>query len=230
MRGIGAYYELEVHCAGEPDPQTGYLLNISAIDEAVRQHAIPIIEHAARHHPHRDPATVLAPITHALQAPLANSVRGVRWRLSPYYSAAMATPASDRVLISQQFEFSASHRLHVRELSDQRNREIFGKCNNPNSHGHNYRIEVTIVRALDEPHTLSIAELERIVNSTVIQRFDHKHLNLDTSEFATLNPSVENIAWVCFKLLQQPIAAAGGGLKSITVWETEKTSCTYPAA
>jgi 6-pyruvoyltetrahydropterin/6-carboxytetrahydropterin synthase len=141
----------------------------------------------------------------------------------------MTTRAPDRVLVSQQFEFSASHRLHVREFSDQRNREIFGKCNNPNGHGHNYCIEVTISRAIDDPRAISVSQLERIVNETVILRFDHKHLNLDTKEFAALNPSVENIAKVCFELLVDPIGGAGGEVKRVTVWETEKTSCTYPA-
>lgn len=228
MQGIGAFYELEVQCIGEPDPRTGYLLNISAIDEAVRLHAIPIIEDAARRTPQGDPAAVLASLVPALRSPLGNSVRMIRWRLSPYYSLAMTSRAPDRVLLSQQFEFSASHRLHVREFGEQRNREVFGKCNNPNSHGHNYRIEVTISRALDEQRAMSLVELERIVNETVLQRFDHKHLNLDTKEFATLNPSVENIAKVCFDLLAGPIAGDGAELKRITVWETEKTSCTYP--
>jgi 6-pyruvoyltetrahydropterin/6-carboxytetrahydropterin synthase len=229
MRGLGAYYELDVRCTGEPDPATGYLLNISAIDEAVRQHALPVIEGEARRTPQRDPARVLALLAPALQPVLRGRLRSIRWRLSPYYSLDMSIAAPHRVLLSQQFEFSASHRLHVREFSDQRNREIFGKCNNPNSHGHNYRLEVAISRAVDDSHALTLPEIERIVNETVIQRFDHKHLNHDTREFATLNPSVENIAKVCYELLAVPMAGAGGELKRVTVWETEKTSCTYPA-
>ena len=74
-----------------------------------------------------------------------------------------------------------------------------------------------------------IARLETLVRETVVDRFDHTHLNLDTDEFAELNPSVEHIARVCHALLADPVRAAGGCLEQVTVWETEKTSCTYPA-
>lgn len=228
MAGLGAFYQLEIRCRGEPDPLTGYLLNISVIDEAVRQHAIPLIQRAADQAPHSDPAALLQSLLSSLQGPLRSSLAAIRWHLSPYYSLAMTTRAPDRVLLSQQFEFSASHRLHVTQFSDQRNREIFGKCNNSNGHGHNYRLEVTVSRALDDPQAIALPALERIVNERIIQRFDHKHLNLDAPEFAQVNPSVENIAKVCFTLLTEPISLAGGLLRRVTVWETEKTSCTYP--
>lgn len=235
MSGVGAYYELEVVCRGEPDPVTGYLVNISAIDGAVREHAIPIVQRAFGN-PSSDAALVLQQIMSALQPPLRDSVTRIRWRLTPYYSVAMSAPESSRILMSQQFEFSASHRLHVPELGESRNREIFGKCNNPNSHGHNYRVEVNVaVNALPAQGSapddggMTLQRLEQIVNETVITRFDHKHLNLDTAEFAALNPSVENIARICYELLQRPIAQAGGELKNVRIWETEKTSCLYPA-
>ena len=228
MQGIGAYYELDVRCTGTPDLTTGYLVNISAIDEAVRLHAIPLIQQAALQTPQPEPASMLGEIVTALQQTLHQSVKSIRWRLSPYYSLTMSTRTTERVLVAQQFEFSASHRLHVPSLSDQKNRDVFGKCNNPNSHGHNYRLEVAVSRELDQ-HGMSLRTLEEIVNQTVIQRFDHKHLNLDTREFASMNPSVENIAKACFDLLVEPINRGGGALQYVTVWETEKTSCTYPA-
>ena len=139
----------------------------------------------------------------------------------------MQVTAQHQLAISQQFEFSASHRLHVPSISDAENRRVFGKCNNPHGHGHNYRLEVAVAKPLDAP--FSLATLERIVDQSVIQRFDHKHLNLDTTEFASLNPSVENIAKVCFDLLRGPIDAAGGSLQRVKLWETEKTCSTYPA-
>ena len=137
----------------------------------------------------------------------------------------------DRFQISQQFDFAAAHRLHSPALDEQRNRETFGKCNNPNGHGHNYRLQVDASASLsDTPERpkLDLAVLERIVNEQVIQRFDHTHLNLDTPEFATLNPSVEHIAKVCHDLLIQPIDHAGGRLELVTIWETDRTSCSYP--
>lgn len=233
MASLGAFYELQVTCRGEADPVTGYMMNISEIDKAVRSRALPIIAQTLRERPNTQPAAILRKLLSALQPPLHDRVVQVRWRLNPYYSISMNASAPDRVLVRQQFEFSASHRLHVPELSDAQNRAIFGKCNNPNSHGHNYRVEPAVSVALpaeDEEISLTLPQLERIVDETLIQRFDHKHLNRDTAEFATLNPSVENIARVCYDLLAPAIAKAGGSLAYVTIWETEKTSCRYPAA
>jgi len=163
-------------------------------------------------------------------------VARVRWRLTPYYSVEMSIDATEIVLLRQQFEFAASHRLHSAGLSDADNRAMFGKCNNPSGHGHNYRIEPCVELCLSgELPALSLGDLERLVNLTLIERYDHKHLNVDTPEFACagFNPSVENIARECFHRLSPAIAAhaaAGGArLRHVTVWETDKTSCTYPA-
>lgn len=134
------------------------------------------------------------------------------------------------VRLAQQFEFAASHRLHVSHLSDAENREIFGKCNNEHGHGHNYRLEVAVeVKPPAKPDgapSMSLPQLEEIVAETAIRRFDHKNLNVELPEFADRNPSVENIAQVIFDLLNDPISAAGGRLSHVTVWETAKTSCT----
>jgi 6-pyruvoyltetrahydropterin/6-carboxytetrahydropterin synthase len=154
----------------------------------------------------------------------------VTWWLSPFYSLTMETHSMDRVLIGQQFDFAAAHRLHCPDLDEQTNREVFGKCNNANGHGHNYRVGVTASVELDgQPPRFRLADLERLVDDRIIDRFDHTHLNLDTDEFAGLNPSVEHIAKVCHDLLREPIAAAGGQLEHVTVWETDKTWCRYPA-
>jgi 6-pyruvoyltetrahydropterin/6-carboxytetrahydropterin synthase len=239
MLGVGAHHELEVVCRGNPDPVTGYMMNISVIDKAVRDVALPMIQRVIDETQSPqivDPGQALARIVPALQPKLGQSVVSVCWRLSPYYWVAMTASNLNRVFISQQFEFAAAHRLHVDSYSDARNREIFGKCNNPNGHGHNYRIEATVsvplvtdglMDRMQEHFTL--ADLEQIVDETIIQRFDHKHLNLDTLEFATLNPSVEHIAKVCHDLLVEPVRSGGGTLARVTIWETQKTRATYPA-
>jgi len=232
MEAMGAFYELDVICRGEADPVTGYMMNISAIDKAVRAHALPIIAAAVRQRPETQPAFVLIDVLAGLQEVLHQSVVSVRWRLNPYYSVSMSASSPHRVMIRQQFEFSASHRLHVAELSDAENRAIFGKCNNPNGHGHNYRVEPAVLVALPadgNAAAMTLPKLERIVDESLIMRLDHKHLNSDVPEFARLNPSVENIARVCFDLLAPAISDGGGTLDHITVWETEKTSCRYPA-
>ena len=140
-------------------------------------------------------------------------------------------PATPRVILRETFEFAASHRLHLSHRSDGENRALFGKCNNPNGHGHNYRIAVSVEVPAEQSADArpGFAELERIVESEIMARFDHKHLNLDCPEFAMTNPSVENIARISFEVLAEPFAAAGGRLRDVEVWETEKTSCRYPA-
>jgi 6-pyruvoyltetrahydropterin/6-carboxytetrahydropterin synthase len=206
-------------------------MNISAIDAHVRERVIPIIETAAQRRDAVAPSAVLQQAFQALHEPMGEALDSVRWNLSPYYSLTMSAAAPNRVLITQSFEFAAAHRLHCDELDAERNRSIFGKCNNPSGHGHNYRVEVSAETSLDDRgvNAFSLVTLEGIVDDVVIRRFDHKHLNTDTAEFKNVNPSVEHITRACFDLLARPIAEAGATLRRVTVWETEKTSCTYPA-
>lgn len=128
--------------------------------------------------------------------------------------------------LTQCFEFSASHRLHRPDFSDEENRRIFGKCNNPSGHGHNYQVEVTIAGPVAETGTiLPLPEFESVVKHEVIDRFDHRHLNSDTSEFSELNPSVENIALVIWQLLKGKLGPAA--LQKVRVYETAKTYAEY---
>lgn len=234
MRGLGRHYELDVRCRGEVDPRTGYFLNIKAIDAGVREAAAPAIGRACRERAWAEPGEVLAGCFAALDAALGGRVAGVRWRLSPTYSVEVEKSSVHRALLRQRFEFAAAHRLHVASLSEEENRRLFGKCTNPSGHGHNYRVEPCVEVPVEKDGAgFGLGDLERITHAVVIERFDHTHLNEDTAEFSTdkgVNPSVENIARVCFELLAPAVKAADPSvsLRSVTVWETDKTSCTYP--
>ncbi|MBI5763615.1 MAG: 6-carboxytetrahydropterin synthase [Planctomycetes bacterium] len=131
------------------------------------------------------------------------------------------------VELTQCFEFSASHRLHVPTLSAEENRRVFGKCNNPNGHGHNYQVEVTVAGEVspESGAVLPLPQFESIVKHEVIDRFDHKHLNTDTADFAARNPSVENIAHRIWELLEAKVSPAR--LRRVRVWETAKTYAEY---
>ncbi|MSR40959.1 MAG: 6-carboxytetrahydropterin synthase [Phycisphaerales bacterium] len=129
--------------------------------------------------------------------------------------------------ITASYEFAASHRLHCADRSDEENRRIFGKCNNPNGHGHNYRIEVRC--AVPMGSTGAFDAVDAAVENEIMRRFDHRHLNLDCPEFAKLNPSVENIAKICFEYLEAALANAGLQARCVRVHETPKTSAIYPA-
>lgn len=235
MRGLGRFYELDVTCLGRVDPVTGYFVNIKVIDNAVRSVAVPVIALACSQSPHEQPCVVLSRVLGPLNEALHHSVLRVGWRLTPYYSVEMSPKSPDRALLRQQFDFAASHRLNCSGKSVAENTALFGKCNNPRGHGHNYRVEPCVeVPVATGPRPFDLADLERITAEAIVDRFDHKHLNDDTPEFAEptgLNPSVENIAKVCFDLLAPRIQREGRGatLRNITVWETDKTSCTYPA-
>jgi 6-pyruvoyltetrahydropterin/6-carboxytetrahydropterin synthase len=180
-------------------------MNISGIDAAVRGQAVSMIEQAMRQWmtgTRRSAGAVLAEILGALQPRLGHAVASVRWWLSPYHWLLVET-----------------------------NRSIFGQCNNPSGHGHNYKLEAVVsVPLTDDGGPLGFARIEQLVDEHVIRRFDHKHLNLDTEEFARLIPSVEHIARICHETLEGPVAEAGGRLERVTVWETDKTACTYPAS
>jgi 6-pyruvoyltetrahydropterin/6-carboxytetrahydropterin synthase len=238
MTGLGRHYELELRCRGEVDPATGYCINIKDIDRAVRSKAIPIIAAACARGPCQHPANVLQEAIGALDHEFRGGVAtaSLRWRLSPYYSIEMLPLTPTIALLRQQFDFAAAHRLHVSSLSDEENRRIFGKCNNLRGHGHNYRVEPCVEVPVEQagPPALTLAEFEQLTVKHIIARFDHTHLNEDTVEFNTarggMNPSVENIARVCFEILSPAIQAAAprAKLRCVTVWETDKTSSTFP--
>jgi 6-pyruvoyltetrahydropterin/6-carboxytetrahydropterin synthase len=242
MRGLGRYYELVLTCRGQANSVTGYFLDIKVLDRAARSAAIGVIEAACQHRPTCDPTEVMAEFFPALSASLGGTLHRVRWRLTPTYSVEMSSDDLHHAVLRQRFEFAAAHRLHAAGLSDEQNRDTFGKCNNPSGHGHNYVLEpavrVPIARAAASAHgahaTFGLPELEAVVDQVIMKTFDHTHLNVDTPHFdqsqGGLNPSVENIAKVFYDLLAPAISAGGRGasLASITVWETEKTSATYP--
>ena len=228
--GLGLFVAVDVRCCGRPDPDTGYLVDIGDIDRMVRDRIAPALEAALGATESLSPPALLAMMLDHL-ADLRPEPSSIRWHLTPYASLEMTIDDPTRIALSQHFEFAAAHRLHCDDLSEEENRRLFGKCNNPNGHGHNYRLQVVASTRID-PQTglgdLGLEALEQVVREQVLDRFDHRHLNLDTEEFRTLIPSVENIAVVCHRLLDESIRAVGGTLQFVTVWETEKTCCTYP--
>ncbi len=110
-----------------------------------------------------------------------------------------------KVTVYRKAHFNAAHRLHNPAWSDERNREVFDKCNNPNYHGHNYQLEVGL-RGATDPDTGYLIDLKivkDIIKAKIEDRFDHKNLNLDTEEFKNLNPTAENIAMVIWNILRK---------------------------
>ena len=131
------------------------------------------------------------------------------------------------VYLTRRAVFSASHRLHSNQLSQEENRQLFGKCNHPHGHGHNYTIEVT-VRGEVDPRTgivMNLTELKAAIEETVMRRMDHRNFNTDLPEFQNLNPTAENIAVVCWKMLEDRLPQ--GLLHEIVIRETENNFVRY---
>ena len=135
----------------------------------------------------------------------------------------------NKVAVFRKEHFNSAHRLNNSNWSDEKNAEIFGKCNNPNYHGHNYDLTVKVVGYPNEEtgYVIDTKVLSKIIKEKVIDRFDHKNLNLDVIEFKELNPSAENIAMVIYNLLKKEIDPELD-LKVI-LFETERNYVEYPA-
>jgi 6-pyruvoyltetrahydropterin/6-carboxytetrahydropterin synthase len=131
------------------------------------------------------------------------------------------------VSVSRKSNFNAAHRLHVETWSDEQNRETFGLCNNANYHGHNYRLIVTVTGEVDQitGFVIDTKVLKEIMKEEVEDRFDHKNLNMDTPEFAQLNPTAENIAVVIWRLIRKRIDHRL--TLKVTLYETERNFVEY---
>lgn len=131
-----------------------------------------------------------------------------------------------KVTVTRRLHFSAAHRLHIPDLSDADNQRLFGLCDNPNYHGHNYEIEVSVSGDVD-PQTGYVADLgtiKEIVESEVITLLDHKNLNLDVEQLRGVNPTAENIVVVIWRLLEGKLPS---DLTKIVLWETPRNYVEY---
>lgn len=134
-----------------------------------------------------------------------------------------------KISVCRKEQFNAAHRLYNPAWPDEKNEAVFGKCNNPNFHGHNYEL---VVRIIGEPdpetgYVYDLKKLKEVIRESVIKRFDHKNLNLDTEEFRNVNPTAENIAVVIYNILRDRIE--DNYEIKITLYETERNFVEYPS-
>ncbi len=132
-----------------------------------------------------------------------------------------------KVTVCRKEHFNAAHRLFNSEWSDEKNSEVFGKCNLPNYHGHNYDLIVKVSGEVDPKtgYVIDTKILKQIIREKIIKKFDHQNLNLDVGEFGTLNPTAENIAIITWQILRKSISSALD-LKVI-LFETERNFVEY---
>jgi 6-pyruvoyltetrahydropterin/6-carboxytetrahydropterin synthase len=244
----GHNYFLDVTVTGEIDPRTGIVVNIKEIDRIVRERIIDRLDRKLIQR--QAPELCGRPVTpESLAEWIANALRGgmpegvtlsaVRLEETPLAAAEWIaerpmTNQSDKpggaavVRSTRSYEFAASHRLHSPQLSDEENRELFGKCNYANGHGHNYVLEVTVQGPID-PRTarvISAEALDEIVNREVVDRYDHRHLNYDIPEFEGLVPSTEIVTKTIWQRLVDKIPPPAR-LAGVLIRETARNIFEY---
>lgn len=136
------------------------------------------------------------------------------------------------VYVTRKAHFNAAHRLHNPDKSEEWNREVFGKCNNPNWHGHNYVIEVTVVGQPDPEtgYVIDLGKLKEIISQKIIEPCDHKNLNLEVPFLEGIIPSSENLVKVFYEQIEKDVKNASSDnarLYSVKLYETERNIAEY---
>lgn len=128
-----------------------------------------------------------------------------------------------QVMVTRRVHFNAAHRLHNPVLSDEENERIFGRCNNPSFHGHNYELDVSVEGEIDPTtgYVVDLGIVKQIVEAEIVDHLDHKNLN---PEFRHLTPTTENLAVVIWRLLEGHVP---GRLKRVVLWETPRNYVVY---
>ncbi|SHI70412.1 6-pyruvoyl trahydropterin synthase family protein [Flavobacterium terrae] len=132
-----------------------------------------------------------------------------------------------RVTVNRKAHFNAAHRLYRKDWSDEKNQLVFGKCNNPNFHGHNYELIVSVTGNIDPEtgYVIDIKILADIIFEEVESQFDHKNLNLDVPDFENLNPTAENIVVVIWNKIKARLKVDQD--LEVTLYETPRNFVTY---
>lgn len=240
QEGHGHNYVVELTASGELDARTDMVVNMADIDRVLKSNVLapldgrflnreiaffeqrpPTLENIAEY--------IWTAVAPAL--PERSRLRAVCvWETPALWAERREGDNGMIVSVTRSYEFSASHRLHSNSLTDDENRAVFGKCNNPHGHGHNYTIEVTMTGEPDIRTGMlySLETLDRVVDEEVLSRFDHKHLNLDTPEFADRNPTSELLSVVVWEKLARQLPAQGSPrLSKVVVRETARNSFEY---
>jgi 6-pyruvoyltetrahydropterin/6-carboxytetrahydropterin synthase len=247
--GHGHNYQVDICVTGEMDERTGMVVNIVEVDAVLKRVLKPLRD---KHLTYEVPyfatnATTTENIARYIaqefnttfNVPGAALTRITLWETDSLFSTldfdSTGSSATDNstlehplVSLTRTLDFAASHRLHAPLLSDEENIQIFDKCNNMHGHGHNYGVEVTVTGDVD-PVTgmiVDLTALDKVLQTEIMARFDHKNLNHDVSDFADTNPTTENLTLVIWKHLHDKIPAPAK-LHKVVVKETDRNFFEY---
>ena len=225
----GHNYVLDVTTEGEPDPDTGMVVNIKTIDDILQQHVVSQFEgksindeiaHFATSTPTLENILLYLKSLMPFLPPEAH-LTGLRLEETPLFWAEIEERDNWKMKLTRSYEFAASHRLYSPDFSEKENLEMFGKCANPAGHGHNYVLEVTVSGHPDHK-TGMMVDLEALddhVNELVVDRYDHKNLNVDLPEFSGRMTTSEMVAQEIWKALDGKLPAK---LEKVRLQETAR--------
>ncbi|AQQ70885.1 6-pyruvoyl tetrahydropterin synthase/QueD family protein [Limihaloglobus sulfuriphilus] len=229
--GLGLFFGLWVEVGGDVDADTGFVVNLVDIDRLVRLNVVPVFVEKicekyrnGREVSFCDIVELLKYSAQILKDKFSpQKLLSLKLFLNPYRTLRYLTESEKVIYYSEKFEFAAMHRLWNSSFSDEKNFRIFGKCANPNGHGHNYIAEVTA--AVECGTEFEFGSFQKVVDENFISILDHKNLNADVEYFRTANPTLENITRFGWKVLKDRIVPAR--LHRIKVWENNRAFCSY---
>jgi 6-pyruvoyltetrahydropterin/6-carboxytetrahydropterin synthase len=240
---LGIYLALWVELESKVNPDTGFVVNVVDIDRVVRDNAVKIFDSSIKQNfaakkeiTFEHIAGLLSEVWLVLENKfLPAKIRNLTVELIPARKLAIRERNGNMLYFSEKFEFAASHTLWNKKFTDTENDAVFGKCANRTGHGHNYIVEVTAKSKQSrdsngavgnrENTPIKAGEFEANVKKDFICIVDHKNLNTDVPHFAKVNPTVENISEFAFNCLNGKFSDCT--LDSITIWESDRTFCTY---
>jgi len=231
--GLCLFLSLKVELSSSLNPDTGFVVNVARIDASVRNVVVPLISDTITTLCRNCQVPTLQNLANMLQTcwgPLQEEFPGKQLQclilnLNPYRSISIQSEDCMEMYYSEKFEFSAMHQLWNNKFDDTQNYEMFGKCANPAGHGHNYILEVKVTRPINLEDEHWIIEYQNVVKEIFVDIVDHKNLNMDVAGFENLNPTVENLARFAWESLADKFNRCK--LCSITIWENDRTYCTY---
>jgi 6-pyruvoyltetrahydropterin/6-carboxytetrahydropterin synthase len=229
--GHGHNYALDVTVKGQADPITGMVMNITDLKQMVGA----VLEEFDHKHLNEDtpyfkervPTTenIVRVLWGLITPQLPEGVALARLRLYEMDDLWAEYAGEDEADFTRSYTFAAAHRLHAPALSDAENQAIYGKCNNPNGHGHNYKLEVTVRNRIDDATgmVIDLTEMDRTVRA-VLDTLDHTHLDQDIPAFADRTSTAENIIAYLWDALAPHFE---GQLAHLKLWETRKNTFEY---
>ena len=237
----GHNWVLCVSVMGEVDPKTGMVVNIKEIDGLLERRIVAQLDHRCLNmdHPHfRDRLPTCENLAEFVWHELEEYVPScrlsqVRLVESDLLWAEFRGETAERsgrplMYFTRAYDFCASHRLHEPDLSPEENRRLFGKCGNPNGHGHNYRVEVTVAGELDDRGmSVNLDWLNERVQADVLDQLDFKHLNTDVPAFRKQNPTSENVVRYIYEALLPSFSGDETRLHRVRLYETHKSWFDY---